>query len=171
MQRAIFITLLFALTTAGCGSGGTTCEPDATGSASACPNYGNAGIGVKNETCGGTSDCACGLFCNNGLCSPYQGEHACCWCTSPGGGAMSDTVSNMPDTTQEPNRWHDTTSHQPDTTWSGPEPDASWSEPSDATWWEPEPDPDVSWSEPEPDVTWTDPGDATWSQPDTEPDS
>ena len=36
--------------------------------------------GIVGETCGGTTDCMCGLFCNAGICSPYEGQYENCTC-------------------------------------------------------------------------------------------
>ena len=76
------LALLFALPLAGCGK--TEPAPNACEVLDGqCPNFCANGIGVKGETCGGTGDCGCGLFCKEGTCQPYEGEHANCSCTAP----------------------------------------------------------------------------------------
>ncbi len=45
-----------------------------------CPNSCIGGTGILGETCGGTKDCMCGLFCNAGICSPYEGQYESCTC-------------------------------------------------------------------------------------------
>jgi hypothetical protein len=45
-----------------------------------CPNKCDGGQGVQGETCGVTSDCACGFKCFSGECTPFTGANEGCLC-------------------------------------------------------------------------------------------
>jgi hypothetical protein len=80
------LALALTLSFTGCGDdggeGGTT-EPEVCEvNAGECPNLCEHGIGVEGETCGGTTDCECGLFCKGSACAPYEGSNEGCSCTA-----------------------------------------------------------------------------------------
>ena len=95
-SRSLFwIGMLVLLTVMGCpdengtdGSGSSKASADGGPMADSecvvvegdCPNACVGGTGIVGETCGGTTDCMCGLFCNAGICSPYEGQYENCTC-------------------------------------------------------------------------------------------
>ncbi|MBL91152.1 MAG: hypothetical protein CMH56_04975 [Myxococcales bacterium] len=55
-------------------------EPSCIPQEGDCPNVCVGGTGILGETCGGTQDCMCGLFCSASICVPYEGEFEGCTC-------------------------------------------------------------------------------------------
>ena len=55
-------------------------EPECVVQEGDCPNACVGGTGILGETCSGTTDCMCGLFCNSGVCSPYEDSFEGCTC-------------------------------------------------------------------------------------------
>jgi len=59
-------------------------EPDATIEcvleSNDCPNACSFGTGVLGERCLDSASCGCGLFCSEGTCAPYEGDHRGCAC-------------------------------------------------------------------------------------------
>jgi hypothetical protein len=94
MCLMVFALLSLAIAT-GCKSGTEEkpCEP----AANHCPNFCESGIGVKGETCSGTTDCGCGLFCKGATCQPYEGDNLGCSCEEIKGDVVEDTAP-APDT-------------------------------------------------------------------------
>jgi hypothetical protein len=86
--------LMTCMTLAGCddGEGGSPAPdlslPDAAPACALaegdCPNACEHGVGVLGERCADTTSCGCGLFCDEGRCAPYRGEHLGCLCDGEG---------------------------------------------------------------------------------------
>ncbi len=75
------LAFLLSAPISGCGkkTEEETCEPKA----GQCPNVCSTGTGVKGETCAGSTECGCGLFCKGLTCQPYEDAEAGCLCTDP----------------------------------------------------------------------------------------
>ena len=93
----VALALALALPMVGCGGDdepAEVCQPQA----GECPNICEHGTGVEGETCAGTTDCDCGLFCKGGTCAPYEGSNAGCACEAVAAGADTGGVTTGGDT-------------------------------------------------------------------------
>lgn len=95
----LFTAALLAAGLSACGSDDTDPGPaECTPEAGQCPNICEPGTGVEGESCSGPGDCACGLFCKDSACTPYEGANAGCSCDAdtPDPDVEGDTPGDAP---------------------------------------------------------------------------